>query len=100
MGDAAFTQPGIRRSTGHAVTRMLSTGDTDIGEQSLEVATRAVGGVLNAVDAVLTGKAANAFCAVRPPGHHATPTRGMGFCIFNNVALAARYAQHKYGLER
>jgi acetoin utilization deacetylase AcuC-like enzyme len=59
-----------------------------------------VGGVLNAVDAVMTGKARNAFCAVRPPGHHATPARGMGFCIFNNVAIAARYAQRRHGAER
>src|SRR5579885_249896 len=75
----------------------LSTGDTDIGPNSWEVASQAVGGALNAVDAVMTGAARNAFCAVRPPGHHATPSRGMGFCLFNNVAIAARYAQKKYG---
>jgi acetoin utilization deacetylase AcuC-like enzyme len=56
--------------------------------------------VLNAVDAVVPGSARNAFCAVRPPGHHATPNRGMGFCLFNNVAVAARHAQRKHGLER
>jgi acetoin utilization deacetylase AcuC-like enzyme len=78
----------------------LSTGDTEIGPNSYEVAVRAVGGVLNAVDLVMTGKASNAFCAVRPPGHHATPTRGMGFCLFNNVAIAARYAQKKHGAAR
>lgn len=78
----------------------LSTGDTAIGPASLGVAQRAVGGILNAVDAVFTGKADRAFCAVRPPGHHATPSRGMGFCIYNNVAIAARYAQHKHGVER
>jgi len=50
------------------------------------------------VDAVFARKARNAFCAVRPPGHHATPDRGMGFCLFNNVAIAARYAQKKYGV--
>ena len=48
----------------------------------------------------MAGEARNAFCAVRPPGHHATPSRGMGFCLFNNVALAARYAQRKHGVER
>jgi acetoin utilization deacetylase AcuC-like enzyme len=78
----------------------LSTGDTDITANSWDVAVHAVGGVLNAVDAVIAGSAQNAFCAVRPPGHHATPSRGMGFCIFNNVAIAARYAQRKHGVER
>ena len=80
--------------------RELSTGDTAISARSLEVALQAAGGVLNAVDAVLGGQARNALCVVRPPGHHATPNRGMGFCIFNNVAIAARYAQSKRGLER
>jgi acetoin utilization deacetylase AcuC-like enzyme len=78
----------------------LSTGDTDIGPTSWHVASRAVGGVLNAVDAVMSGAARNAFCAVRPPGHHANAVRGMGFCLFNNVAIAARYAQKKYGIDR
>ncbi|HTX35110.1 MAG TPA: histone deacetylase [Bryobacteraceae bacterium] len=78
----------------------LSTGDTDVTAKSWEVASEAAGGVLNAVDAVMAGRARNAFCAVRPPGHHATRRRGMGFCIFNNVALAARYAQRQHGLER
>ena len=53
-----------------------------------------------AVDAVFDARAANAFCAVRPPGHHATADAGMGFCIFNNAALAARYAQRRYGISR
>jgi acetoin utilization deacetylase AcuC-like enzyme len=78
----------------------LSTGDTDIGPNSWDVALRASGGVLNAVDAVLAGEARNAFCAVRPPGHHATAGRGMGFCLFNNVAVAARYAQRRHGVGR
>ena len=78
----------------------LSTGDTDITPNSWDVAAQAVGGVLNAGDAVVAGKARNAFCAVRPPGHHATANRGMGFCFFNNAALAARYAQRRHGLER
>jgi acetoin utilization deacetylase AcuC-like enzyme len=80
--------------------RDLSTGDTQISPRSLDVALKAAGGVLNAVDAVVERKAANAFCAVRPPGHHATPDRGMGFCLFNNVAIAARYAQKKHGIAR
>jgi acetoin utilization deacetylase AcuC-like enzyme len=78
----------------------LTTGDTDITPKSWDVARKAAGGVLNAVDAVLAGKARNAFCAVRPPGHHATPNRGMGFCLLNNVALGARHAQRKHGVER
>ena len=78
----------------------LSTGDTPLSAESLEVALQAVGGVLSAVDAVVERHAQNAFCAVRPPGHHATPGRGMGFCIFNNVAIAARYAQRRHGIER
>src|SRR6185437_13158597 len=69
----------------------LSTGDTDICRESAEIARRAAGCVLSAVDAV---------CAVRPPGHHASATRGMGFCLFNNVAVAARYAQQRHGAER
>jgi len=80
--------------------RELSTGDTLVSPGSLEAAEFAAGGVLNVVDAVMQGKVKNAFAAVRPPGHHATPTRGMGFCIFNNVAIAARYLQKKYGLQR
>jgi acetoin utilization deacetylase AcuC-like enzyme len=78
----------------------LSTGDTDVTGESWNVASRAAGSVLNAVDAVLADGARNAFCAVRPPGHHANAGRGMGFCVLNNVALAARYAQRKHGLSR
>lgn len=78
----------------------LSTGDTDISPKSLEVARIAAGCVLSAVDAVFSGTVLNAFCPIRPPGHHANAARGMGFCLFNNVALAARYAQHKYDAER
>jgi acetoin utilization deacetylase AcuC-like enzyme len=81
-------------------TADLSTGDTLISPGSLEAAQFAAGGVLNAVDAVMTKTVKNAFCAVRPPGHHATPTRGMGFCIYNNVAIAARYVQKKHGVKK
>ncbi len=78
----------------------LSTGDTLVSRDSLEVAKSAAGGVLEAVDAVMARKVKTAFCAVRPPGHHATRDRGMGFCIFNNVAIAARYVQQTHGLRR
>ncbi|MFZ4766986.1 MAG: histone deacetylase [Roseimicrobium sp.] len=78
----------------------LSTGDTDICPRSLSVALRAVGGVVGAVDAVMNGKMRNAFCAVRPPGHHARPAQGMGFCLFNNVAIGARHAQERLGAEK
>jgi acetoin utilization deacetylase AcuC-like enzyme len=78
----------------------LSTGDTEIGQNSWEVAVRAVGAALNAVDMVAEGKARNAFCLVRPPGHHANAGRGMGFCVFNNIAIAARYAQKRHGVGR
>jgi acetoin utilization deacetylase AcuC-like enzyme len=80
--------------------RYLSTGDTDVDGRTWEAAVHAAGGALSAVDAVVSGAARNAFCVVRPPGHHATASRGMGFCVLNNVALAARYAQRRHGLER
>src|SRR5579871_3067540 len=79
---------------------ILSTGDTVISPRSMDAALSATGAALNAVDNVINGKVKNAFCVVRPPGHHATPDRGMGFCIFNSVAIAARYAQRKYGVSR
>ena len=80
--------------------RALSTGDTEVSSGSLGAALAAAGTVVSAVDAVLSGRAANAFCAVRPPGHHASQARGMGFCIFNNIAIGARYAARRYGVER
>ena len=78
----------------------LSTGDTELSPDSLAAALAASGAVIQAVDAVLGGQARNAFCAVRPPGHHASAARGMGFCIFNNVAVGARHALRRRGLAR
>jgi acetoin utilization deacetylase AcuC-like enzyme len=69
--------------------------DTYLNERSYAAAVRAVGGVLAAVEAVLDGRGRTAFCLVRPPGHHATPSRGMGFCLFNNVAVAARFLKRR-----
>ena len=74
--------------------------DTYLSPGSGEAARRAVGGACAAVDAVLAGDVKNAFCALRPPGHHAEYARAMGFCLFNNVAIAARHAQRKHGLQR
>jgi len=65
-----------------------------------EAALMAAGAVLKAIDAVLTGQVANAFCAVRPPGHHATADQAMGFCFFNNVAIGARYLQRRHGIKK
>jgi acetoin utilization deacetylase AcuC-like enzyme len=74
--------------------------DTIVSPGSAEAALRAAGAVDAAVDAVIGGRAANAFCAVRPPGHHAEPMRAMGFCLFNNVAVGALHAMRAHGLDR
>jgi acetoin utilization deacetylase AcuC-like enzyme/formylglycine-generating enzyme required for sulfatase activity len=78
----------------------LDSLDTPVSAKSYEVAVMAVGGVLSAIDEVMAGKIRNAFCAIRPPGHHALRDRAMGFCMFNNVGIAARYIQGKYGLKK
>ncbi len=83
-----------------AGANQLSTGDTAVSARSWDAALHAAGSVLSAVDAVMRGEAANAFCVVRPPGHHASPDRGMGFCIVNNAAIAARHLQRRHGIER
>ncbi len=78
----------------------IDSADVSICKDSYTVAVKATGGVLAAVDAVMDRKVANSFCAVRPPGHHALADRAMGFCIFNNVSVAARYIQRKHKLAR
>ncbi len=74
--------------------------DTPLSAASGEAALKAAGGVLTACDQVLAGPVDNAFCLVRPPGHHAEPNRAMGFCLYNNVSIAARYLQRRHGLKR
>ncbi|MFA6265043.1 MAG: histone deacetylase family protein [Pseudolabrys sp.] len=74
--------------------------DTTMSPGSFEAALRCAGGAVLAVDEVMAGRVANAFVATRPPGHHAETAKPMGFCFFNNAAIAARYAQKKHGIER
>jgi len=74
--------------------------DTYVSPASYHAAVRAVGGCLAALDAIVDGTVDSAFCLVRPPGHHATPTKAMGFCLFNNVAVAAKVALEEKGMER
>jgi acetoin utilization deacetylase AcuC-like enzyme len=90
---------GIRDATPDQGTVQLDA-DTSMSPGSFEAALRAVGGAVMAVNEVMTGGAANAFCAMRPPGHHTETAHAMGFCLFNNAAIAARHAQDRHGAER
>ena len=119
LGDAALTPVPPRAATHEELTlchtaeyietvrrdvamgrASLSTGDTDVCSRSYDVALHAAGTCLSGIDLVMMRQADRAFCIVRPPGHHASQARGMGFCLFNNIAVAARYAQRKHGAER
>jgi acetoin utilization deacetylase AcuC-like enzyme len=82
------------------IGRVALDPDTSMSPGSLPAAYLAAGGAVAAVDAIMRGEVEHAFCAVRPPGHHAETARAMGFCLFNNVAIAARYMQKKHGLPR
>lgn len=90
----------VMRSIPEEDTVRQIESDTYVSPKSLQAALTGVGGAMAAVDDVLTGKVDNAFVAARPPGHHAEKNKFMGFCLFNNAAIAARYAQQKYGVER
>ncbi len=80
--------------------RVYLDPDTSMAPHSLNAALRAAGAIIDGVDLVMSGETDRAFCCVRPPGHHAETRRPMGFCLFNNVAVGARYAQDGYGLEK
>ena len=80
--------------------KSLSTGDTATCKDTWEISTLVTGGVINAVEKVIYGKINNAFCITRPPGHHANANKGMGFCLFNHIAIAAKYAQKKLGVKK
>ncbi len=79
---------------------LLDCGDTLLCPDSLDAALHAAGAAVQAVDAVMEGTCDKAFCAVRPPGHHAESDHSMGFCLFNNIALAVRHAQRQHGIQR
>jgi acetoin utilization deacetylase AcuC-like enzyme len=79
---------------------ILDQGDTPIGPNSCEIALLSLGSLLRAADAVMTCEVQRAFSAARPPGHHAEPDRAMGFCLFSNIAIAARYIQKTYSIEK
>ncbi len=74
--------------------------DTHVGPRSYDAALRSAGAALEGIERILSGAADNAFCLVRPPGHHATADRGMGFCLFNNNAIASRFALEEFGISR
>lgn len=97
--DPVYFQEVVRRSPAQGY-ELIDGGDTRLNPHSLQAALRAVGAAVHAVDCVLDGQAQSAFCAVRPPGHHAEPRRAMGFCLFNNVAIAAAHALERRGLQR
>jgi acetoin utilization deacetylase AcuC-like enzyme len=109
LGQAQRDQVRLIHTEAHAarVLRTVPEGshqyldpDTYLSHGSANAALRAVGAVCDAVDQVMAGNADNAFCAVRPPGHHAEPNRAMGFCLFNNVAIAAEYARKQHSIKR
>jgi acetoin utilization deacetylase AcuC-like enzyme len=97
--ELASQQAAQEGAAGGRKTLFFAT-DTYVSAKSYEAALKAAGAPLTAIDAVMKGEVDNAYCLVRPPGHHAVAESAMGFCLFNNVAVAARYAIDHYGLER
>jgi len=102
MLSLVHTQGYIRRVVDHIPQRghYGLDGDTFLSPGSLDAALRGVGATCGAIDHVMSGQLANAFCAIRPPGHHAEPDQAMGFCLFNNVAIGALYAQKRHFCDR
>ncbi len=93
--------PGYYRMVKSVADRNGSfDSDTHTGGRSLEAAEKASGALLAAADEIMTGRSRRGFCLVRPPGHHATKSRAMGFCLFNNIAVCARYLRRRHGLGR
>jgi acetoin utilization deacetylase AcuC-like enzyme len=88
------------KSRCHVGEHILDEGDTHVSKESYDVALLAAGSIVKGVDEVMMGNLDRVFCAVRPPGHHAGSSTAMGFCLFNNVAIGARYAQRKYGIKQ
>ncbi|CAI8022927.1 Probable deacetylase AF_0130, partial [Geodia barretti] len=96
----AHVQEHIDRIKWHCEDSIPLDYDTPTSPASYDIARLSTGGVLRIADAVMASSVSNAFALVRPPGHHATPNRSMGFCLFNNVAIAARYLQREHGVGR
>ena len=99
MVRVATEKVAIAEYHGGSHTRFFAT-DTYVSARSYDAAIKAAGAPLTAIDAIMNGQVDNAYCLVRPPGHHALPDEAMGFCLFNNVAIAAKYAIERHGLER
>jgi acetoin utilization deacetylase AcuC-like enzyme len=97
--EEASKQVAVQETAGGRKTSFFAT-DTYVSAKSYQAALKAAGAPLTAIDAIMKSEVNNAYCLVRPPGHHAVRESAMGFCIFNNVAVAARYAIDRYGLER
>lgn len=95
------SQQAAEITTENGTPAIIEIGtDTYASAKTFEAASKAAGATLTAIDALMNGEVNNAYCLVRPPGHHAVAEAAFGFCIFNNVAVAARYAIDRYGLER